>query len=301
MKGLINVFKMKGVVPPMLTPFKKDGELDDDGLKTLVSFLRDKVDGLFITGSYGAGALMSVEERKKVAEITMKTVAGKIDVIVMVGSTNNKTSTELAKHAASIGVQAVAAVGPYYFTHNDDSVCYFYEDLVKAVDDQIPVYVYNNPKFQGYPLSLKLMTKLKSLGVRGVKDATFDILTHATYHRVLKDENFDIALGTEAMWLSACILGTKAFIPGLANAFPEICEKMYKEGMAGDFEACRKTQFEVNKIRDIMYLAKSTQLAIYAMLEIRGILKTYPRAPFIPATEEEKNAIREELKKLNMI
>jgi dihydrodipicolinate synthase/N-acetylneuraminate lyase len=295
------VFKMKGVVPPMLTPFKKDGKLDDEGLGTLVSFLKDKVDGLFITGSYGAGALMNVEERKKVAEITMKTAEGKIDVIVMVGSTNNKMSSELAKHAASIGAQAVAAVGPYYFTHNDDSICYFYEDLVKAVDDQIPVYVYNNPKFQGYPISLKLMKKLKSLGVRGVKDATFDILTHATYHRVLKDENFDIALGTEAMWLSACVLGTKAFIPGLANAFPEICEKMYKEGMKGDFEACRKTQFEVNKVRDIMYLAKSTQLAIYAMLEIRGILKAYPRAPFIPATEEEKNAIREELKKMDMV
>jgi dihydrodipicolinate synthase/N-acetylneuraminate lyase len=294
------MFKMKGVIPPMITPFTKDGQVDDDGLETLVTFLRDKVDGIFITGSYGSGAMMSVEERKKVTEIAIKIAKRKISVITMVGSTNNRESVELAKHAEAVGADAIAAVGPYYFTHNDDSICYFFEELVKSVNS-IPVYVYNNPKFQGYKMSLNLLKRLKASGVSGIKDATFDILAHATYHRVLKDENFDVALGTEAMWLSAWALGTEAFIPGLANAFPEICQKMYKEGMAGDYEACRKTQFEVNKMRDIMYLAKSTQLAIYAMLEVRGVLKCYPRAPFIPATAAEKQAIREELIKMGAL
>lgn len=103
------------------------------------------------------------------------------------------------------------------------------------------------------------------------------------------------------MWLSACVLGCKAFIPGIANAFPEICCKMFQEGLAGDFEACRKTQFEVNEMREIMYLARSTQLAIYAMLEIRGIVSCYPRAPFIPASEEEKAHIRNRLRQLGLI
>jgi dihydrodipicolinate synthase/N-acetylneuraminate lyase len=294
------MFKMKGVNPPMLTPFQENGEVDYEGLKTLVLFLRDKVDGVFITGSYGCGAMMSLEERKKVTEVTVKTADGKIPVTVMVGTTNNRETVELTKHAETAGANAVAAVGPYYFTHNEDSICYFYEDMVKSVKN-IPVYVYNNPKFQGYPMGLNLLKKLKALGVNGIKDATFDILAHATYSRVLKDENFDIVLGTEAMWLSARALGTEAFIPGLANAFPEICQKMYQEGMAGDYEACRETQFKVNKLRDIMYLAKSTQLAIYSMLEVRGVLKSYPRAPFIPATDDEKKAIREGLIKMGVL
>jgi dihydrodipicolinate synthase/N-acetylneuraminate lyase len=295
------MFKMKGVIPPMITPFDKEGEVDYKALVTLVDFLKENVDGLFVTGSYGAGALMTIEERKKVVEVTMDTVKGKIPVIVMVGTTNNRESADLVKHARAVGAKGVAAVGPYYFTHNDDSICYFFEDLVKAAAGEMPVYVYNNPKFQGYPIDLELMKRLKSLGVGGTKDATFDILTHATYHRVLVDENYDIALGTEAMWLSARALGTEAFIPGLGNVFPEICGKMFKEGMAGDFEACRKTQFEVNRIRDIMYLAKSTQLAVYAMLELRGIIKAYPRAPFLPASDKEKQAIKEELVKLNLL
>ena len=293
------MFKMKGVVPPMLTPFTEDGSLDIDGLKTLTTFLVEHVHGLFICGSYGSGALMSLEERKQVTETVLQIAGGKIPVIVMVGTTNNYHSVDLATHAEKAGADAVASVGPYYFTHKDDSLRYFYGDLIKAVD--IPVYVYNNPKFQGYEMSEDLLLQLKADGVHGVKDATFDLLTHADYHRKLKDENFDITLGTEALWLSARALGCEAFIPGLGNAFPEICTQMYEEGMRNDYDACRKTQFTVNRVREIMYLARSTQLAVYAMLEIRGVLKAYPRAPFIPATDQEKDAIRAELKKLNML
>jgi dihydrodipicolinate synthase/N-acetylneuraminate lyase len=76
---------------------------------------------------------------------------------------------------------------------------------------------------------------------------------------------------------------------------------MYEEGIQDDFKACKTTQFKVNKMRDIMYLAKSTQLAIYAMLEIREIVKCYPRAPFIAANEAEKKAIRKALVELGMM
>jgi len=296
------MFKMKGVIPPMVTPFKENGDVDYEGLVTLVTFLKDKVDGLFITGSYGSGALLQPEERKQIMKITMETVAGKIPVIVHVGCADIRTPVELTAYARDLGVAAVSAVGPYYYKHNDDSIVLFYSEIVKAAGPHLPVYVYNNTSFQGYTMDIKLLKRIKAeAGVRGVKDATFDIMAHANYTRVLKDENFDIASGTEAMWLQSCITGTEAFIPGLGNAFPEICKKMWNEGMEGRYDECRKTQFTVNEIRDIMYLAKSTQLAIYAMLEIRGVLKCYPRAPFIPASKEEKAAIKSRLQELKFM
>jgi dihydrodipicolinate synthase/N-acetylneuraminate lyase len=286
----------------MITPFQENGALDEEALKTLVSFLREKVDGLFINGSYGGGVLMTEEERRKVAEITIGTVQGKIPVIVHVGTADSLSAMRLTEHAVAAGATAVAAVGPYYFKHNADQVCHYYDAIVKAARGRVPVYVYNNPQFQGYPMDLSLVRRLKEeVGVSGVKDATFDIQMMAKYMRTLKDDTFDVALGTEAMWLSACVLGCKAFIPGIANAFPEICHKMYQEGISGDYGACRKTQFVVNEMRDIMYLARSTQLAIYAMLEIRGVVKCYPRAPFIPASDEEKSNIRKRLQELKLI
>jgi dihydrodipicolinate synthase/N-acetylneuraminate lyase len=192
-------------------------------------------------------------------------------------------------------------VAPYYFKHNDDSVLCFFDDMQKAAGVGFPVYVYNNPQFQGYPMSTPLLLKLKALGLQGMKDATFDIMLHAAYHRLLKDDTFDVVLGTESMWLSARVLGCEAFVPGLGNAFPELIGQMYREGMADDFETCRETQFKVNRLREIMYLAKSTQLAVYAMLELRGIVNAFPRAPFLPATASEKESIRMELVKLGML
>lgn len=296
------MFRMKGVIPPMITPFKENGEVDYEGLVTLVTFLRDKVDGLFITGSYGSTALLQPEERKKIAEITMETVADKIPVVVHVGTADTRTAAELTSHAKSLGVAAVSAVGPFYYKHNADSICDFYRGIVQAAGGDIPVYVYNNVSFQGYLMDIALIRRLKEeVGVRGIKDATFDIMAHANYIRKLKDDTFDVASGTEAMWLQSRVLGTEAFIPGLGNAFPEICRKMWIEGMEGRYEACRKTQFEVNEVRDIMYIAKSTQLAIYAMLEIRGVLKCFPRSPFIPATEEEKAQIKIRLTELGLL
>ena len=286
----------------MVTPFQENGEVDYDALRTLVTFLKEHVDGLFINGSYGGGVLMTEEERRQVAEVTVKTAEGKIPVTVHVGTADSLSAARLVDHAAGCGATAVAAVGPYSFKHSHEEILHYFEALVKAAQGRVPVYVYNNPQFQGYPMELDVIRDLKEkVGVSGVKDATFDIQNMAKYMRLLKSDTFDVALGTEAMWLSACVLGCKAFIPGIANAFPEICKKMFQEGMAGDFEACRKTQFEVNEMREIMYLARSTQLAIYAMLDIRGIVTCYPRAPFIPATDEEKAHIRSRLNQLGLL
>ena len=76
------MFQMYGVVPPMVTPFRENGEVDYEGLAALVQFLSGQVDGLFINGSYGGGVLMTEAERKGVAEATLKAAQGKIPVIV---------------------------------------------------------------------------------------------------------------------------------------------------------------------------------------------------------------------------
>jgi dihydrodipicolinate synthase/N-acetylneuraminate lyase len=295
------MFKLRGVIPPMITPFTKEGDLDLKNLRKLVEFLSLHVQGLFICGSYGSGAMMSVEERKRVAETTLKVAAGKTMVIVHTGTTNTRDAVELSLHAKEIGCDAVAAVGPYYFVHSEKDLLGHYTEIIRAVGPDFPVYAYHNPKFQGYEFSLPLMRKLKDAGLHGIKDATFNIITYATYMRELSGDNFDIALGTEAMWLAARVLGCEAFIPGLGNAYPELCVKMWKEGMKNDFDTCRKTQFLINEMRTLMYLAGSTQQAVYCMASLRGIIDSYPRLPFTPSTEEEKASLRMALEKIGVL
>jgi dihydrodipicolinate synthase/N-acetylneuraminate lyase len=295
------MLKLKGVVPPMITPFDSEGELDVANLERLVDFLKERVHGLYICGTYGSGPLMNVEERKKVAEVCVKVGGGQVTIIAHTGTTNTRDTAELTRHAEKVGCDGAAAVGPYYYHHTKDGVMAFYQGMLDAVSPGYPIYLYHNPKSSGYEIPLEAIRRLKEQGLHGIKDATFDILKFATYMRELGGDGFDVVLGTEALWLPARALGAEAYIPGLANAFPEICGKMWQEGMDGDMEACRKTQFEVNRLREVMYMARSTQLAVYAMLELRGVLKAYPRSPFVSATDEEKRSIRQALEGMGVL
>ena len=284
--------KMFGVVPPLVTAFKENGELDENAQERIVNFLKERVYGLFVCGSYGSGPLMNVEERKKVFEITAKEVNGKIPIIAHVGTTNLRDSIILGQHAEKYGADRVTAVPPYYYHHNEESILCYFSGLVKAV--KIPVYVYNNPKTVGYNINDQLILKLIDIGAKGIKDSSFDIMMFANYLRKTP-EDFDVVLGTEAMWLSAVALGAQAFIPGLGNAFPEICVDLFKTGIDGDIVKCREIQKKVNALRDLMYSVGSTVVAVYNMLEFRGIVKTYPRNPFIQMKPDEKNKFKDKL------
>ena len=294
------MFRLKGVIPPMITPFKENGELDEYNLQKLVEYLSGKVDGLFICGSYGCGPLMSLEERKRVAEIVKKYASPETMVVVHTGTTNARDTIELSLHARDIGCDAASAVGPYYYKYKDMDLIGYYTEILKATKD-FPFYAYHNPGFQGYETSLEVFRALKEEGMSGIKDATFDIMHYATYQRELADENFDIALGTEAMWISAHALGCEAYIPGIGNVYPELCRNMYELSMAGRADEALRQQFDINKLRTIMYRTRSTQLAIYAIAELRGIMTAYPRSPFIPATTTEKANIAEGLKELGIL
>lgn len=293
--------KLSGVIPPMITPFTKDGDVDEQGLRRLVEYLSGKVDGLFICGSYGCGALMSLEERKRVASIVKETASAGTTIVVHTGTTNTRDTIDLTLHAARIGCDAASAVGPYYYKYASDAIYQYYADILDAVDGAIPFYAYHNPGFQGYETNLEVFSRLKNHGLAGIKDATFDVMKFATYQRELVDDNFDVALGTEAIWVSAHALGCQAYIPGIGNVFPELCRQMWSLSMEGRAEEALALQFRINKLRDIMYLARSTQLAIYAIAELRGIVTAYPRAPFIPATGEEKRAIAKALEEAGLL
>ena len=111
----MDVKKFSGVYPAVITPFTTEGEVDVEKLTHYIDYLAKNVDGLFVGGSYGSGPIMTVEQRKTLAEITVKTAAGRVPVILHIGTTNLNDTIELAKHAESVGADAIAAVTPYYY------------------------------------------------------------------------------------------------------------------------------------------------------------------------------------------
>ena len=289
--------KISGIIPPLLTAFTKDGEFDEKAQRDIVSFLVDKVQGFYPCGTYGSGPLMSVEERKRVAEAVIDEVNGRVPVIMHVGGASTRSVVELAKHAEKAGATAVAAVPPIYYGFKEPEVERHFKALVEAVS--IPVFVYNNPKTTGVSVSAEFLNRLAQAGVRGVKDSSFDIMVFYNYLWKVKKDGFIPVIGTEALIFPAVGMGAHASVSGLANAIPEPVVELFNAVKAGDLEKARPLQKKVSAMRDIMHYAPTLAM-IQAILRKRGVNAGYPRLPFVLPVENLVNRAVTEFKKLGV-
>lgn len=287
--------KIAGIIPPMLTAFDKEGNFDEKAQREIVKFLVDTVQGLYPCGTYGSGPLMSVDERKRVAEVIIDEVAGRIPVIMHVGATSTRSVVELAKHAEKAGATAVAAVPPTYYGFKEPEVERHFKAMVDAV--AIPVMVYNNPKTTGVAISGKFLNRLAGIGIAGVKDSSFDIMVFYDYLRTVKKAGFLQIIGTEALILPAVSMGAIGSVSGLANAFPQPVVELFNAVKIGDMEKARPAQAKVSAMRDIMHYYPTLPM-IQAVLRARGVNAGYPRLPFVLPDDELLRKAIEDFKNL---
>jgi len=293
--------ELRGIIPPLTTPFTAEGDVYEEGLRRLLDFHMEKgTHGLFICGTYGSGPIMSLAERKQVAEITVDQVKHRMAVIVHVGTTSTSQSTALAQHAASLGVDAVAAVPPYYHGHDEREVLRFFKALVQSVE--LPVFVYNNPKTSGFTIQPHFLEQLAGAGVKGIKDSAFSFVQFTHFILALEGHpDFTFIIGTEALCLPALMVGAKACISGLANAFPELVIQLYEAVMQSKFKEAAELQLRVNRARQILHIPFSTSAACYRALAARGLDVGQPKAPILPVSEEKGKRMIEAFKAMGLL
>lgn len=292
--------KIEGVIPPLTTPFTERGEVYEEGLRKLLDFQIEKgSQGVFLCGTYGSGPLMNIKQRKKVLEIALDQINGQIAVIAHVGTANTSDAVELAKHAEENNVDAVAAVPPYYYRHDGETIVEYFRQLVDAVS--IPVYVYNNPKTSSFKITPSILVRLADVGIRGLKDSGFSLVEFSHFILEMDTRDFNFIIGTEALLLPAVMFGAKGSISGLANAFPEIVVDLYNAAIKKNYDEAVKLQLKVNEARRILHIAKSTNAACYAMLYERGINVGVPKHPVLPITEEEAIKMRKAFIKIGLL
>ncbi|MBN1152826.1 MAG: dihydrodipicolinate synthase family protein [Dehalococcoidia bacterium] len=292
--------EFRGIIPPMMTAFNKDGEIYEKGTREMVEFIVPHVQGLYPVGSYGSGPMMSIAERKRTAEIVIDQVKGRVPVIVHVGCSDTKNTVDLAKHAESIGAAGVGAVTPYYNEYNQEAIYVHFKTLLDSVG--IPVFVYNNPKLSGNTISIDTMKKLAKDGIAGIKDSTFDIVNYYHTAMALKGEypNLNLIIGTEAMLVATFDAGAQAAVTGLGNVYPDLIGQLYKEYQAGDRRKLMETQMKVLRVRQITKFGLTVPTC-HAVLELRGVDAGVPRLPFVPVSAEIKEKVKVELQKLNLL
>ena len=292
---------IKGSIVPNITLFDARGELDYDRTLWHMQWMFAKgVDGLFLTGSYGAGPLMTNAERIevfKLAKLAAANFPGKL-LIPHVGCIDTKSTLELAQAAEQIGVDGIAAVPPFYYKHAEDLVIQFYKDLVECVE--IPVYAYNNPETSRFNFTLSTVQKLQDLGLAGLKDSPVEVgfVSTVYYQAKLERKPFEVILGTSKGWLPYYYMGSRAMIAGMNNWAPEIITYLVKttfDGMQAESERAYLVMMDLSRKMHFTDSTIISHMGLYA----RGFNGGYPRLPMaLPPFGSPKYAeIREIIQK----
>jgi len=286
-----NFKEIRGVIPALLTPFDKEENLDEKGLRALIGkLLEEGVHGLYLTGSTGEGFLMSQEERKKVVEIAMDEVAGRVPVIVHVGAISTRLSLELTHHASDQGADAISSVPPFYFKFSEKEIIEYYRELAGAT--ALPMIIYNIPLagLMGYDTILKLA---KLPGVEGIK---YTATSHFEITRLKSDlgADFMVYSGADEMALSGLLAGADGIIGSTYNAISDTFLALYSAYMEGRLEEARDIMKE--GVAVIMQLLSYG--SIFAVLKAinrwGGVPAGYARKPFTNFTEEEEEKMKKD-------
>lgn len=282
-----------GVLAPNITFFGEDGSVDLGATERHMRWmLTNGINGLFVTGSYGCGPLMTIGERSEVFRLAKSVAADFADayVIAHVGCADTASSIELARVADQIGVDAVSAVPPTYYTYPNDRVVDYYAAIVEATS--LPVFAYNNPVTTKTKMSLKLIQKLQEVGLKGVKDSSMDVkfLSSVYYDAKNNGKDFKTIIGTSTGWLPFYYMGINTMIAGMSNYAPEIISALYRATIAGDVALSEKLYALVIDYSDKLKFINSTVVS-HMVLKARGLEYGDTRRPMsLPASDHPKYA-----------
>ena len=283
--------KYQGVIPAFYACYDDKGAISPEGVRALTRHLIAKgVNGLYVGGSSGECIYQSVAERKVVLENVMAEAKGKVVVIAHVAGNNTADSQELAAHAESLGVDAIAAIPPIYFKLPPYGIAEYWNDISAAAPNT-DFIIYNIPQLAGVALSTDLLrTMLKNPKVIGVKNSsmpTQDI-------QMWKDEGCIVFNGPDEQFISGLAMGAVGGIGGTYAVMPELFLKIYALTQAGDLAAARAIQNDVDRIIYKMCAAHGNLYAVMkAILAKKGVDCGSVRKP-LPALIDSDMPIVEE-------
>ncbi len=243
-----------GVVPAMATPLLAgEGTVNIEVLSTLVDFLvHAGVKGLFVGGTTGEGILLDIDQRRRLHEETIKTLAGRVPALIHVGSNTTAESIKLASHAQSVGADAIVAVTPYYYAVHDDALFDHYQAIAAAAP-ATPILVYDIPHMAINGISPGLVTRLATNlpSFAGWKSSNADTRKVRSLIDVTPGDKI-LLVGNESVALGNLALGADGLISGLSTAVPEPFVRLVSAFEAGDLTEARIQQRKINEMLSLL-------------------------------------------------
>lgn len=232
--------RIQGVVAPPPTPLDHEGEeLDLRAIAAVVDHLAaGGVHAMFVNGTTGEGALLTLDERERTAEAFAAANAGRLAMIVQVGDVGTAGSVRLARHAASVGAHAVAVVAPFYFEHDQTALERHVRTVAAATD--LPTFIYDIPQRTANGFGLDLTRRLFSEGVIvGSKDSSGNLPRMLD---MLDLDGFTLLTGADHLALTTLQAGASGMVTGPGCVFPEPFVLLWDAVRSGDLAAAAAWQ-----------------------------------------------------------
>mgnify|MGYP000924899164 FL=1 len=256
--------KYEGVIPAFYACYDEAGEVSPERVRALTQYFIDKeVKGVYVNGSSGECIYLSVADRKLILENVMQVAKGKLTVIAHVACNNTKDSVELAKHAESLGVDAIAAIPPIYFRLPDYSIAKYWNDMSAAAPNTDFV-IYNIPQLSGTTLTPALYAEMRKnprvIGVKNSSMPTQDIQIFVAEG----GEDHIVFNGPDEQFISGRVIGAKAGIGGTYAVMPDLFLKLNQLIIDKDLDRAKELQHAINSV---IYKMVSGRANLYAVMK----------------------------------
>ncbi len=281
--------KYQGIIPAFYACYEDDGSVSPERTKAFALWLLNKgVKGLYVCGSSGECIYQSKEERKLILENVMEAVGGKMTIIAHVACNNTADSMELAAHAESLGVDAIASIPPIYFRLPEDAIAQYWNDISSAAPNTDFV-IYNIPQLAGVSLTMPLLREmLKNPRVVGVKNSSMPTQDIQMF-KAEGGKDIIVFNGPDEQFVAGRAIGAEGGIGGTYGVMPELfleCDKLIKEGK---LDKAREIQYAINSIIYAMCDCKCNMYAAAKeVLRLQGIDIGDARKPLVGLKEESK-------------
>jgi N-acetylneuraminate lyase len=285
---MTNLEKFKGVFVALNAIYDKNDNVNLEVTKKLVKIYKEKgVKGVYVCGSTGEGFLLSTQERMQIAEAVKEAAGDDFTTILHVGCASTKESIILAKHAESIGIDAVSAVPSVYYRLPAASVEKHWNGIIDSTD--LPFIIYNIPQLTGFNLPLDLFKRMadnpKVIGIKNSEEPVYNM----ERFRTLAGDDFIIFSGSDEQFLGGRIMGANAGIGGTYGTMPELFVALDKLVNKNKFEEAKVLQYKINDVIFDLLSCASLYGAAKQVISIRfGVDAGQPRSPFLPVPMDEK-------------
>jgi 4-hydroxy-tetrahydrodipicolinate synthase len=289
-----------GSLVALITPFDDDNQIDEQGIKELVEFhIRNGTDGIVPCGTTGESPTLSHEEHKKVIELTVKAVAGRIPVIAGTGSNSTEEAIDLTSAAKDIGADAVLLVMPYYNKPTQKGLYMHFKTIVEQVD--IPAIVYNVPSRSGVnllPATLAELAELKN--IVAVKEASGNLeqMAEVIY---LCGNKITLLSGDDKILLPVLSIGGRGVISVVANIIPKEVSQMVKEFQEGNYKEAQDLFFKTIYPLSRAMFYETNPIPVKTAVRLMGLPAGNLRLPMVDLEDSHFQQLKKDLKKFHLL